>query len=148
MTAKNNVTLGDGSAPGERITSGAGGPVDVEAEAKKRAEELKEIQNDPERKRLATNVAQYAVERLNNIHGSKFGPELVEQFAQYTIEQAVDIPADVLAKHASNLAAMKLIDPDGWAKRKPWLSAPKGRRLLKALMNIVREADKASEDNQ
>ena len=105
-------------------------------------EALKKIIEDPERKKAAHEVALLAVDRFNNLHGSKFGAPLVEQFSSYIIEQATDVDAAVLKKHATNLTAMKLIDPDAWSRRKPWLAAPKGHRLLKSLMKIIREGDK------
>lgn len=98
-----------------------------------------------DRIRHATTIAQFAIERLGNIHGTKFGEGLVGQFSAYIIEQASDVDADSLKRHATNLAAYKLTEPEAWARKKSWLSVPKGRRLLKALMGIVREADKAAE---
>lgn len=115
---------------------------------KDRESALSAIRNDPERRRYAASVAQFAVERLNNLYGTRFGDALVKQFTDYVLEQATDIDADVLKKHAVNLGAWKLTDPDAWGKRKPWISAPKGHRLLKALMGIVREADKAAEKSR
>lgn len=97
-----------------------------------------------DRQRHATSVAQLVVDRFNNIYGAKFGDELVAQFSRYIVEKAVDVDADALKRHATNLAAYKLTDPDAWGRRKPWLSAPKGERLLKSLMRIVREADRAA----
>lgn len=117
----------------------------IDPELPKIDPERKKVMEDPARKKAATDVAQLAVERLNNIHGTKFGAALVEQFATYVVEQAVDIDAEVLKKHATNLTAVRLVNPDDWSKRKSWLSVPKGHRLLKALMGIVREADKAAE---
>lgn len=99
---------------------------------------------DPARQKAAKDVAELAVERLNHIHGTKFSSALIEQFAAYIIEQATDVDADVLKKHATNLTAVRVVHPDDWSKRKPWLAVPKGHRLLKALMGIVREADKAA----
>lgn len=100
---------------------------------------------DPARQKAATAVSQLAVDRFNNIHGTKLGAAMIEQFAAYIVEQATDVDAGVLQKHATNMTTVRVIDPDGWSKRKAWLSVPKGRRLLKALMAIVREADKAAE---
>lgn len=114
------------------------------AETPKIDPERKKVMEDPARKKAATDVAQLAVERLNNIHGTKLGTALIEQFAAYIIEQAVDVDADVLKRHATNLTTVRVVHPDDWSKRKPWLSVPTGHRLLKALMGIVREADKAA----
>lgn len=100
---------------------------------------------DTDRKKVTDDIAALVVERFNKIHGTSHGADLAKPFSDYS--EAQEISTDSLRRHLTNLTSWKLVDPESWSAAKPWLTTPKkGQpKLLKALLAIVREADKVAE---
>lgn len=97
------------------------------------------------RRPLAEAIATLVAERFKNIYGVGPGQTTVKAFEDWIVMEATDRSPETIKLDLDALKWHRDNRPAEWDKRKPWLKAPKGRRLLKTFLTIVREAADAAE---
>jgi hypothetical protein len=96
-----------------------------------------------DRKLVTQILATLVCERYGHVYGAKPSKEVEDAFVQWINESEYGKSLDTAAlqNDIANLIRFKSQDPAEWARRKPWLNRPtKGPRLLKALVQVTREA--------
>lgn len=92
------------------------------------------------RRAVATKIAELAGERFKNLYGSPLGQVPTKAFVDWIVQEATDIDTEMLSNDVKALAWQRECQPNAWDKRKAWLNPPKGKRMLKALLNITHDA--------
>ncbi len=96
-----------------------------------------------ERRKVAVELADLASERFKNLYGSPLGTVARQAFVDWITQEATDIDVDMLKNDVKAMAWQRGSQPAEWDRRKQWLNPPKGKRLLKALLAIVKDASEA-----
>lgn len=101
-----------------------------------------------ERRKVAVEVAELAGERFKNLYGAPLGAIARQAFVDWITQEATDIDVEMLKNDVKSLEWQRGSQPAEWDRRKQWLNPPKGKRLLKALLAIVKEASTAMKSGE